>query len=212
MADLARRGFRSVRLEELVDAPRRSVLITFDDAYAHVAAAATPILMEYDFSAVMFAPAAHLGRRNEWDVDQHPRLAALDIATPAQIKSMAGGPWEIASHGWRHIDLCGLQSDERRRELAQARERLSEIAGKPVRALAYPFGLSNEAIRQDALETGYGMAFTASPGPSNDSYQLPRHRVRGGDSLGVFRMKTSSWFERLSRARRLTAGWTVAPR
>src|ERR1700686_784556 len=78
MADLARRGFRSVRLAEPLSAAGRLVLITFDDAYAHVATAVTPILTEYGFSAVMFAPAAYLGRRNEWDADQHPRLAALD--------------------------------------------------------------------------------------------------------------------------------------
>ncbi|MDQ6721292.1 MAG: polysaccharide deacetylase family protein [Candidatus Dormibacteraeota bacterium] len=210
MADLARRGFRSIRLDQLLKAPERTVLITFDDAYAHIATAVTPILTEYGFSAVMFAPGAYLGGRNEWDADQHPRLAALDIATPAQIRSMAEGPWEIASHGWRHIDLRTLQSEERRRELEGTRERLSEIAGKPVRALAYPFGLSDDAVRHDAKQAGYSLAFTASPGRFNDRYQLPRHQINGGDNLRVFRMKTSGWFDRLYRVQRLTPGWARA--
>ncbi len=210
MADLARRGFRSIRLEQLLEAPQRSVLITFDDAYAHVAKVVTPILAEYGFAAVMFAPGSYLGGRNEWDADKHPRLAALDIATPAEIRLMAEGPWEIASHGWRHIDLRALQSEDRRCELEMARERLSDMAGKPVRALAYPFGLSNERVRQDARQVGYSVAFSAGPGPLNDRYQLPRHQVKGSDTLGVFRMKTSSWFDRLYRVQRLTPGWAKA--
>src|ERR1700731_261940 len=104
MADLASRGFKSVTTDQFPEAPERRVLITFDDAYAHVADAVTPILTEYGLSAVMFVPGFYLGGRNQWDSDHHPRLAALDIATPAQIRSMAEGPWEIASHGWRHLD------------------------------------------------------------------------------------------------------------
>lgn len=210
MADLARRGFRSVRAGQLLERPERTILISFDDAYAHVAAVVTPILRDYGFSAIMFTPAAYLGGHNEWDVDRHPRLAALEIASPAQIRSMAGDTWEIASHGWRHIDLRNLESGARRRELEGARDRLSDIVGRPVRALAYPFGLSNEGVRHDAEQAGYSFAFSAAPGSYKDRYQLPRHQVNGGDNLGVFRMKTSGWYEGLYRVQRLTPGWARA--
>ncbi len=207
MADLARRGLRSVRQDKAGASPDRSVLITFDDAYAHVASAVTPILSEYGFSAVMFCPAAYLGGRNEWDTGKHPRLASLDIATRAQIGSMAEGPWEIASHGWRHVDLRTLPQDERLSELQRARTQLSELAGTEVETLAYPFGYSNRAVREDARKAGYRQAFRVGPGPSGDPYQLPRHQVNGGDSLAVFRLKTSLWLDRLYRVQRLTPGW-----
>src|SRR5438094_963050 len=99
MADLADRGFQSVSLDRFQDGRDRAVLITFDDAYSHVPEVVTPILKRRGFSATMFVPAAYLGGRNTWDAGEHPRLATLDIVTPDQIRLMAAGPWEIASHG-----------------------------------------------------------------------------------------------------------------
>ena len=207
MADLAHRGFKSLRLGEFLDAGERSVLITFDDAYSHVAPNVTPILAKFGFSAVMFVPAAYMGRRNEWDSDKHPRLAALEIASAERICSMREGPWEIASHGWRHVDLRVVQVEERRLELGRAREALSGLMGKAVEAFAYPFGLSDEDVRADVRKAGFSLGFGATPGSSRDPYALPRHQINSGDSLRMFRMKTSGWFERLHRVRRLTPGW-----
>src|SRR5438128_1548231 len=79
MADLVHRGFRSVSLGQISDAQGRTVLITFDDGYAHVADTVTPILERFGFSAAMFVPAAYVGGRNAWDEDEHPNLAALEI-------------------------------------------------------------------------------------------------------------------------------------
>src|SRR5256885_1179922 len=79
MADLADRGFESVALDRFQDARDHTVLITFDDAYAHVVDTVTPILERHRFSAAMFVPAGYLGGRNTWDGEEHPRLAALDI-------------------------------------------------------------------------------------------------------------------------------------
>src|SRR2546429_110091 len=76
MADLAARGFRSVRLDRFQEGEGRTVLITFDDAYAHVSAVVTPILERHGFSATMFVPTAYLGRPNAWDAAEHPRLGA----------------------------------------------------------------------------------------------------------------------------------------
>jgi peptidoglycan/xylan/chitin deacetylase (PgdA/CDA1 family) len=207
MADLARRGFKSLRLGQFLNAGERTVLISFDDAYAHVESEVTPILVKYGFSAVMFVPAAYLGLRNEWDRDEHPRLAALEIATAELIRGMAGGPWEIGSHGRRHVDLRGVQAQERRLELERSREELSEVTGKPIQAFAYPFGLSDPQLRADVRKAGYGLGFSAGPGSSNDPFDLPRHQINGGDNLHVFRMKTSGWFERLHRVRKLTPAW-----
>jgi peptidoglycan/xylan/chitin deacetylase (PgdA/CDA1 family) len=210
MADLAQRGFTSVRLRDFAGAGEKGVLITFDDAYAHVAETVSPILNMYGFSAVMCAPAAYLGGRNTWDADTHPVLGSLQIASEPQLKEMVRGPWEIASHGWHHVDMRRLNRDERRREFVESRERLGEIAGNPVTALAYPFGLLNKSVRQDARSAGYEMAFTAAAGPWSDAFALPRHQVGGDDTLPLFRLKTSGWYDRLYRVQQLTPDWAKA--
>ena len=210
MADLSRRGFRSARLDEWPDTDERSVLITFDDAYAGVAGVVTPILNEHGFTAVMFVPAAYIGKRNEWDAIEHPGLASLEIASASQIQSMAEGPWQVASHAWRHVDLRRLHSEDRVRELTQARESLADIAGHSVGAIAYPFGQSDESVRKDAKRAGYRLGFSAAPGPSQDPYRLPRHQINASDSLALFRLKTSKWLDRLRVVHGIAPRWARA--
>jgi peptidoglycan/xylan/chitin deacetylase (PgdA/CDA1 family) len=212
MADLAGRGYRSLRLDQYwavlqgEGAAERAVLLTFDDAYAGVDQVVTPILRRHGFSAVMFAPYAHLGGRNTWDADRK-NLARLSIASGDQLRTMAGGPWEIASHGLRHVDLTSLPPDRCRVELAESRELLAQIVGKPVRDLAYPYGAQSHEVRRASQAAGYRMAFTAGRTASADWFALDRRPIRGTDSLTVFRLKTSGWAERLYGMADLAPEW-----
>jgi peptidoglycan/xylan/chitin deacetylase (PgdA/CDA1 family) len=207
MADLADRGFRSVTLDRFHEASDASVLITFDDAYAHVPEAVAPILKRHGFVATMFVPAAHLGGRNTWDAVEHPRLAALEIANAEQIRSMAAGPWEIASHGWRHVDLRGVEPNLRLEELTNSRATLSELSGKPIIAFAYPYGYVDDQVERAARAAGYAMAFEAGPGPGGNPWRLPRQPIRGSDDLGVFRLRASGWLGRFQAVQRIAPGW-----
>lgn len=215
MDDLARRGYRTLRLDDYLAilsgarAPARSVLITFDDAYAHLERTAGPVLRRHAFSAVVFAPWQHLGARNTWD-RQLANLSALRIADAEQLADMDRGPWEVASHALRHVDLRTLASDRRRHELAEARERLSALLGRPVGALAYPYGDHDAAVRRDTRRAGYSLAFTVDRGNSADPFQLPRRMVSGRDDRTIFRLKTYRhtypWFESGLRAARVWTG------
>ena len=207
MADLARRGFRTTSLSSLSQTDAKTVLITFDDAYAHVGQVVTPVLQRYGFSAVMFAPLAHLGERNVWDARAHPRLGTLQIASAGQIEAMVNGPWEIGSHGYRHLDLRMLDASELREQLTQSRARLSRLAGKPVDALAYPFGYVDSVVERAARQAGYLMGFVDGPGVDGNPMRLARTPIRGSDDLAVFRLKTSSWLRRLRPVHRVAPDW-----
>lgn len=217
MEALARNGYRTLTLREYVAAlesrshlPRR-VLLTFDDAYAHVDEAVTPILVEHGFTAVMFAPWAHLGSRNTWDIE-HPHLARLEIMTTDQLRALERGPWEVASHAGRHVDLRRLEPGARLRELREAREGLSEVLGREVVELAYPYGDHDASVRQDARRAGFRIAFTASGGGSTDLLQLPRRPIDAQDSTIAVRFKaipSAVWLYR-ARARLRHLPWGAA--
>ena len=209
MADLAERGFRSVYLGQFAQEQDRTVLITFDDGYAHVPATVTQILARYEFTAVAFIPSGYLGGRNTWDTD-HPNLGMLQIATPEQIRLMADGPWEIQSHALKHVDLRSVEPTARSKALIESRERLSEIVGKPVVALAYPYGYADSAVEDAARLAGYQMAFVAGPGATGNPFRLPRYAVRGTDDISVFRVKTSGWLARLHPVQRIAPSWARA--
>ncbi|HVS06619.1 MAG TPA: polysaccharide deacetylase family protein [Candidatus Dormibacteraeota bacterium] len=212
MRDLAGRGYRSLTLDQYWAVlhgeaeAERALLLTFDDAYADVDHVVTPILRRLGFSAVMFAPYDHLGSRNTWDAD-HKNLARLSIASGDQLRIMASGPWEIASHGLRHVDLTSEEPDQCLAQLAASRERLSEVVGKPVRDLAYPYGMQNGHVRRATRAVGYRMAFTDRRTSLADRFALDRRPIRGTDSRAVFRLKTSGSAGLLYGIADLAPGW-----
>ena len=209
MMRLAERGYRTLRLDEYAAAVEgritvdRALLLTFDDAYSHIDELVTPVLERHRFSAVMFAPWGYIGGCNSWDAD-HPRLAQLAVAGREQLRQMERGPWEVASHALSHVDLRSLEPHLRRAQLGEAREGLSELLGRPVRDLAYPYGHQNAEVRQDARAAGYRMAFTAGGSKAGDPYQLPRRSINGRDSRFMFQLKSSPIAPALYRARQLS--------
>ncbi len=213
MADLAARGFRSLTLDEYWaaldrnDPGERTVLLTFDDAYADVDEVVTPVLRRHTFTAVMFAPFEHLGGKNSWDAD-HAHLATLGIASGKQLRAMAsGGAWEIASHSMRHVDHTALTPDRCQLDLLESRERLSALIGKPVLDLAYPFGGQNRGVRIAARAAGYRMAFTAGRAALGDRFALDRRPIQGTDSRAMFRVKTSRSAHLFYGVADLAPGW-----
>jgi peptidoglycan/xylan/chitin deacetylase (PgdA/CDA1 family) len=199
MQDLSRRGFRTVSLDEYAaildgrSVGSKSVLLTFDDAYAHVDEAVSPVLRRHGFKAVMFVALGHLGGRNTWDEGRFPTLATLEIASAEQIRGLDRAVWDVASHGLRHVDLRSVGQGLRRIQLVEAREGLSELLGRPVLDFAYPHGANDAAVRRDTERAGYRMAFTAWSVTGAGRFQLPRRRIAGEDTLAMFRMKTSAW-------------------
>jgi peptidoglycan/xylan/chitin deacetylase (PgdA/CDA1 family) len=215
--DLDRRGFRTLTLSEYAVGLKthafaeRTVLLTFDDAYAHIDEVVTPVLRRHGFHAVMFAPVGHLGGRNTWDAPGSANLARLQIASPSELRTLDPQVWDVASHGLRHIDLRRVSSGERRTELVAAREVLSHVLGRPVLDLAYPYGAGDASVRRDAERAGYRMAFVAADARVVDQFQLPRRPISGEDSIQMFRFKTSTWSSPFYRAYESSPRWFRRP-
>ncbi|MEI8104281.1 MAG: polysaccharide deacetylase family protein [Actinomycetes bacterium] len=200
--ELRRCGYQTLTLDDYFaaldqpDTDSRGVLLTFDDGYAHLSETVSPLLEASGFSAVLFVPTAYLGGGNSWDNRGHP-LHAEPVAAALTLTQMAQGPWEIASHGVRHVDLRALPPEEQVRTLRTARERLGEITGRPVYDLAYPYGLSDASVRDAARAAGYRMAFAATAELTSDRFRLPRVVVRGQEGRKAFRIRIEPGFRSL---------------
>ena len=197
MEYLARKGYRSLTLAEYAAAlegripSQRRFLLTFDDAYTRVDEFVSPVLSRLRYSAVMFAPSAHLGGRNIWD-SAHPALSRLEIMTGKQLEALESGPWEVASHGGRHLDLRTLPSAARRRELRAARDSLSALLGHEVWALAYPYGYQDAGVRADAEHAGFRLAFKATVRGPLEPLRVPRRPIKSWDGPALFRLRTAA--------------------
>jgi len=192
---LAAMGWRTLSLAEYASAldgrpVDRRFLLTFDDAYEGLDDFVSPVLRRHGYTAVVFAPWAHLGTPNSWDVD-HPALCRLRVMSAADLHSLGAGPWEVASHGCRHVDLRAMDPEARRRELEVSKESLSELTGRPVDALAYPFGYADSGVRRDAADAGFKLGFVATPYPAGGRLGLPRRAITDLDRGPLLRLRTA---------------------
>ncbi len=134
--------------------PPRSVLITIDDGYVSGYSVAWPILKEFNYPFVMFVYTNYIsagGKSITWD----------------QLREMEAAGVSIQSHSVSHTALTRRQerSDEDYRawlwhELHGSRTLIEEGIGKPVYAIAYPYGVFNETVQRVAEEAGYQLQFT----------------------------------------------------
>jgi len=90
-----------------------------------------------------------------------------------EVRTLAGSAWiDIGSHGVSHTAANALSQEDLERELHDSKALLEELTGQKVGPFAFPFGGSEEPIRETgrlARAAGYDVACTTF-----------HHRVDGG--------------------------------
>ncbi|MHB1557680.1 MAG: polysaccharide deacetylase family protein [Isosphaeraceae bacterium] len=104
----------------------------------------------------------------------------------------------VGSHGHSHRRLAGLDDETQRAELTGSRRILEDRLGRPVEALAYPYGWPgafDDRTRSIAAEAGYRVAFASFEGinrpGSTDPFAVRRLGVGSGDSAGLLRARVA---------------------
>jgi peptidoglycan/xylan/chitin deacetylase (PgdA/CDA1 family) len=98
-----------------------------------------------------------------------------------QLRAMAAAGVEIGSHAYTHTDLGNI-TDRRllQYEVVEAKQRLQDALGRPVRYFAFPYGLYanlNPVAFELAREAGYLGVCSAYGGfnfPGDDPFHLQR--------------------------------------
>lgn len=210
LALLARWGFRTVTLATAAGAwqggrrlPRKTVVLTFDDACRCFAEHALPLLAAHGATATVFAVSGLLGGTNAWDAAAGERREELMDA--AALEAVAAAGCEVGSHGRSHRDLSRVEGGELEQEIAGSKRDLEAVLGAPVRTLAWPYGRTGTAAREAARRAGYAAAVAIdghAGAVAGDPWALPRQPVRPGESA----------FELWLKARGLYARWSRLPR
>ena len=154
-----------------LELPRRTVLLTDDDAHTTFFTVALPILQKYGVPFTSFVPTAMLADR------------------PELLRTYAGAPYlsfrshSDALHG--HWNICTEKSfSELEADVRRSAERLgnSEV-------FAYPFGQYTPEYIAALRLYGFTMAFTTAEGPVRrgmNPYALPRVRINKGMTVDDF--------------------------
>ena len=178
---------RVVPLEETLRAtPRRSVAITFDDGYRDNLTVALPLLEKFHLPMTLFVAAGFVGRAGYLTKEDLREISAHPLIT-------------IGAHGLWHRPFNRLTVSEARFELIESRRLLSEIIGKTVDLLAWPYGECNEMLELLSEECGYRASWSVWQG-TNSTHSRWRVPLGRHDNLARFVIKASGFYA-LTKAR-----------
>lgn len=185
-------GWSTVSLAQLNNGahslPPKSVLITFDDGYADNFAAFNE-LTRRNMHACWFIVTKDIGVNSSWCDAGAPSAKLL---TASQLIQMDQAGMDIGSHTHSHCRLTTIAGQTMTDELAQSQHCLSQLLGKSIDSLAYPYGLYAQDALVKARACGYNIAFTTRTGfglVANSLLEVRRVSIMAGDSLSTFARK-----------------------
>lgn len=138
--------------------------VTFDDGNLSDYAVGVPALLDAGRTGEFFVLAGRIGQQG--------------YLSGPQIRDMVASGMKIGSHGWDHVDWRKLDEAGRQREFYDARRRIEDEAGVPVREAAIPFGAFDPAVLACLKSAGYRQVSTSTSGMSYEkAWFRPRWSV-----------------------------------
>jgi len=160
-------------------APKKPIVITFDDGYKDNYTNAYPILKEFKFKATIFVIT------NTIDKD-------INYLTSNEIKSMDSNNIQIESHTVAHEHLDEISYKDDLITMKASKEKLEKILNRKIYYIAYPYGGYNDNVIKAAKESSYKLAFSTKFGliDKNDNiYSLGRIFVNSNFTFDEFKAK-----------------------
>lgn len=202
ISSFARTGWSSAGFSDAVRARPggKTLVITFDDAFASVKRYALPVLARLGFAGTVFAPTDYISRQAPlaWAGLDHwvPTADAAEL-TPMSwddLGELVEQGWEVGSHTQTHPLLSTLSDDMLAAELEGSLQECTDRLGRPISAIAYPYGDVDARVARCAQRAGYQAgAALAWPTLELNAYQFPRIGVYHKDSWTRFRLKVGRW-------------------
>jgi peptidoglycan/xylan/chitin deacetylase (PgdA/CDA1 family) len=163
---------------------RNDIRLTFDDSNESDYTIALPELKSRNLHAQFFVVAGRLGQPG--------------YLSPPQIEALIAASMTVGSHGMRHRRWAGLSELELQEELVEARDRLEQIAGRPITSAACPFGSYNRRVIKRLVAAGYRSIYTSDDGPARDqALILPRTSITRSQDVAALKRIGSDppgWF------------------
>lgn len=212
IAGLTRSGWTSATFTEAVSSPRpdRTLVVTFDDAFASVREHALPVLNSLGVRGTLFVPTEYITRRAPlaWEGLHHWAQGSqeheLRGMTWEDVGELAELGWEIGSHTATHPRLTQISDERLALELHESRAECAERVGRPVTSIAYPYGDVDDRVQGETARAGYEAAAALEfLNPRSGPLRHPRIGIYHGDSGARFRLKTGRWTRSRSGSRLL---------
>lgn len=207
---LLHRGYtpRTLSAARAYDEERRTLVITFDDAFQSVLDRAFPVLHGLGVPATLFVPTHHvsigaplawssLGRWLDTQWEHELRCMTWD-----GVRELERAGWQVGSHTSTHPRLTDLDDNSLAEELDLSRRRCEEELQSSCRSLAYPFGVYDKRVVAAAAAAGYEQAVILGdrlldPVRRSDPLRISREGIYRSTSWRNFLLATSPSLSRL---------------
>jgi peptidoglycan/xylan/chitin deacetylase (PgdA/CDA1 family) len=173
MQYLADKGYTVVSMNDLIGffdsgttLPKKSVLLTFDDAYDDFYFNVYPILRNFSFKGTLFTPTGLVG---------NPGYISWGQISDANSSGLV----LFANHTWSHKNIKA-DSSVVDKEISTADTQLIERGLNNPKVFAYPYGIVGSYAEGVLAKLGYKLAFTTQPGSvlcKKQRLSLPRVRI-----------------------------------
>lgn len=150
-------GWRTLSAEEFLGYlerrepfPKKTMLITFDDAYGGIVRYAAPELEARGMTAVFFVIVNSIDKtlsRDYWH------------ASAEELQKISAANFSIGSHTLSHPRLNQLSDEELQKELAESKAALENLIGRSIKLIAYPYGDYDRNVIDGVSDAGYKAAF-----------------------------------------------------
>ncbi len=195
---LIARGYHGATFSNAVTAPpqKRTLVVTFDDAYRSTLTAGKPILDRLGLPGTVFVPTSYpeAGPMVWSGIDMWvggPHEHELTPMSWEELRNVASAGWEIGSHTVSHPRLTSCTDDQLRAELVDSRQACIDALGVPCNSLAYPYGDVDGRVVDAARAAGYrAAAVLATRFHSPRALEWPRTGIYRIDVLPRFAAKT----------------------
>ncbi|MCX6726642.1 MAG: polysaccharide deacetylase family protein [Candidatus Shapirobacteria bacterium] len=144
--------------------PKKSAIITLDDAYEDNYTNAYPILKEFGYKATIFVPTGH--------------VMGLEYLTWDRMRQMSDLVY-FANHTWSHHASTG-SAQVLEKEISLADKQLAEHGFNSDKVFAYPYGNPSGEAEKILAKYNYTLAFTTTHGNimcKSQKYILSRIRI-----------------------------------
>jgi len=187
-------GYHVISHEELLNKIKKSteidkktVVITFDDGHKDNYGFAYPIFKKYGYTATIFLSISFIGKENflSWD----------------EIKIMRDSGIFFGAHTVNHPHLTQIENEQARKEIIESKLILEKELGKKCLSFCYPYGDTNDGIKDLVKECGFEMAFITPPksGLKEDLLYIKRVGIYHHTDMLQFKFKIWGVYSFLKR-------------
>ena len=190
---LSMRDFLSIVKGEKT-APKKAVLLTFDDGYHNNLTHVYPLLQELDWCAAIFIIGDTLDGTAAPEAEEINRKLSIE-----ELKQMNEKHIQLGLHGYHHENFSKINAMEIKEAMQQSFNAFHHagITFEPV--VAYPYGSRPKDaatltemkghFREMGLQAAFRIGNKPERIPSSDIYEIKRIDIRGEDTLTDFKIK-----------------------